>query len=70
VAINTLSVAASLSTVIRSSVHAQQAEGTVLVPGFKAADLPTLDGRIVVITGGNGAQKTIQVGPFSARRNL
>lgn len=59
-----LSAAASLAAVTASGVQAQQADGVVIAPGFSADALPSMDGRTVVITGGNGAPKTVPDGVF------
>jgi NAD(P)-dependent dehydrogenase (short-subunit alcohol dehydrogenase family) len=60
-----LSATASLAAVVGSPARAQQAaENPVLAPGWTAADIPDQTGRIVVITGGNGAPKTIAPGTF------
>lgn len=60
-----LSATASLAAAVGSNVRAQQApEASVLARGWTAADIPDQTGRIVVITGGNGAPKTIAPGTF------
>lgn len=59
-----LSATASLVAGLSPAAKAQHAERSVVASGWSAADIPSQAGRIVLITGGNGAPKTVPAGTF------